>query len=376
MNVITVRDDAMNEFLSEAKWGAAERRPLPGDASTRHYIRLHLGTRTAMLMDQPQNAEAPLAAPDASPEERRTLGYNALARLAGADCTRFVAAARYLREQGLAAPEIYAADTANGFLLLEDLGDDLYTDVIGKGGNERALYQAAIDALVQLHAQGAPSVLTAGKPLFAYDETAQLAEIDLLTEWFLPATLGRPADFSELEEHRSLWRSALGQLNRDAAVFVHRDYHAQNLLWREDHSGLARVGMIDFQDALAGSPAYDLVSLLEDARRDVKPELAEAMMQLYLAQSCANGAPQDTERFHADAAILAAQRNAKIIGIFARLARRDGKPRYLAHLPRVWRYMEGDLSHPVLAPLKTWYDRILPREIRGVLKSDIAGASL
>ena len=127
---------------------------------------------------------------------------------------------------------------------------------------------------------------------------------------------------------------------------MHRDYHAQNLLWRGDRSGLARVGMIDFQDALAGSPAYDLVSLLEDARRDVAPELANAMMDRYLARSRAHGAVLDEERFRAEAALLAAQRNAKIIGIFARLAKRDGKPRYLAHLPRVWRYMEQDLSHP------------------------------
>ena len=374
MNVMSTREEAMTAFLLDAGWGAAVRRPLPGDASTRHYIRLHRGGRTAMLMDQPQSAEAPLAAPDASPEERRTLGYNALARLAGADCTRFVAAARYLREQGLAAPEIYAADTTHGFLLLEDLGVDLYTDVLANRGNERALYEAAIDALVRLHAKAAPAALAPDKPLFAYDETAQLAEIDLLTEWFLPAALGRPADFSDVEEHRALWRKALQTLDRDAAVFVHRDYHAQNLLWRGDRSGFARVGVIDFQDALAGSPAYDLVSLLEDARRDVAPELAEAMIELYLARSRGNGMKRDPARFRAGAAALAAQRNAKIIGIFARLAKRDGKPRYLAHLPRVWRYMERDLSHPVLAPLKAWYDRTIPPETRGELKLDIAGA--
>jgi aminoglycoside/choline kinase family phosphotransferase len=148
---------------------------------------------------------------------------------------------------------------------------------------------------------------------------------------------------------------------------VHRDYHAQNLLWRGDRSGLARVGMIDFQDALAGSPAYDLVSLLEDARRDVAPELADAMTQHYLAKCHAQGAILDAERLRAEAALLAAQRNAKIIGIFARLAKRDGKPRYLAHLPRVWRYMEQDLSHPELRRLKRWYDRNIPADARRVL---------
>jgi aminoglycoside/choline kinase family phosphotransferase len=156
-----------------------------------------------------------------------------------------------------------------------------------------------------------------------------------------------------------------------APVFVHRDYHAQNLLWRPELSGHARVGLIDFQDALAGSPAYDIVSLLEDARRDVNPALAAAMMERYLAKRHEAGAGLDAGQFHASAALLAAQRNAKIIGIFARLARRDGKPRYLAHLPRVWRYMESDLNHPALGRLKAWYDRTLPKEARSLRSEGI-----
>jgi len=375
MNVINARADAMTAFLADAGWGTAERHPLPGDASTRRYIRLRLGERTAMLMDQPQTAEAPVAGPNATAQERQALGYNALARLAGADCGRFVAAARYLRGRGLAAPDIYAADTQAGFLLIEDLGDDLYTDVLDGGGDEPALYEAAIDALVLLHAEAAPAALAGDKPLFAYDETAQLAEVDLLTEWFLPAALGRPVRPAEAEEHRALWRTALTALDGGAVVFVHRDYHAQNLLWRGGRSGLARVGVIDFQDALAGSPAYDLISLLEDARRDVAPELALAMTRRYLERAQVNGSPVEAEGFRASAALLAAQRNAKIIGIFARLAKRDKKPRYLAHLPRVWRYMEHDLQHPKLASLKHWYDRVIPKEARGALTLDVAGAT-
>jgi aminoglycoside/choline kinase family phosphotransferase len=368
------REDAVRAFLAEAGWSAAELRPLPGDASTRHYTRLHLGARTAMLMDQPQSAEAPVSLPDATVEQRRALGYNALARLAGADCARFVAAARYLRGRGLAAPEIYAADTGRGFLLLEDLGNDLYTGVLGDGGDERALYEAAIDALVRLHAEPAPAVLAPDKPLFSYDETAQLAEVELLTEWFMPVAFGRAADEAIIEEHRALWGHALAGLAGGAPVFVHRDYHAQNLLWRGDRSEIARVGVIDFQDALSGSPAYDLISLLEDARRDVALELAEAMTERYLARSREEGARIDEDEFRAAAALLAAQRNAKIIGIFARLAKRDSKPRYLVHLPRVWRYMERDLAHPALAPLRAWYERHVPREMRGVPALDFAGA--
>lgn len=288
-----------------------------------------------------------------------------MARLAGADCGRFVATARYLKGCGLAAPEILAADVAQGFLVLEDLGDDLYTDVIAKGGNEPAMYQAAIEALARLHAQPAPAVLPADKPLFLYDGTAMLAEVDLLTEWFLPLALNRAAGPDLADEHRALWQGALQDLD-GARVFVHRDFHAQNLLWRTGQTGLARVGIVDFQDALAGAPAYDVVSLLEDARRDVAPELARAMTDGYIAASRDEGVALDPAHFRLTAAVLAAQRNAKIIGIFARLFKRDNKPRYLAHLPRVWRYMEGDLQHPALAKLRSWYDRHVPKEARAI----------
>jgi hypothetical protein len=366
MTVATdARREAMAGFLAASGWGTAELKPLPGDASTRRYIRLHMNGRSALLMDQPQQAEAPTAGPDATPEARRALGYNALARLAGADCGRFVATARYLKNRGLAAPDILAADVAQGFLVLEDLGDDLYTDVIAQGGDERAMYQAAIEALARLHAQPAPPVLAAGKPLFIYDETALLAEIELLTEWFLPLGLKRPAGSDMADEHRALWQDVLHDLG-GSRVFVHRDYHAQNLLWRGDQKGLSRVGIVDFQDALAGSPAYDVVSLLEDARRDVAPELAHGMTEAYIAASRNEGVALDPAHFRLTAAVLAAQRNAKIIGIFARLYKRDNKPRYLAHLPRVWRYMEGDLQHPALTKLRSWYDRHIPKETRAI----------
>jgi aminoglycoside/choline kinase family phosphotransferase len=252
-----------------------------------------------------------------------------------------------------------------GFLVLEDLGDDLYTDVIANGGNERAMYQAAIEALARLHARPAPAVLPADKPLFPYDATAMLAEVDLLTEWFLPLALKRAAGAELTDEHRALWQGVLRDLD-GARVFVHRDFHAQNLLWRTGQKGLARVGIVDFQDALAGAPAYDVVSLLEDARRDVAPELARAMTDSYVAASRDEGVALDPAHFRLTAAVLAAQRNAKIIGIFARLFKRDNKPRYLAHLPRVWRYMEGDLQHPALAKLRSWYDRHVPKEARAI----------
>jgi aminoglycoside/choline kinase family phosphotransferase len=282
VNATSTRGDAVSRFIRAAGWGAADMEPLPGDASTRRYMRLHLSGRTALVMDQPQHAESAAAGANATPEERRALGYNALARLAGADCARFVAAAAYLRTCGLAAPEIYAADVKDGLLLIEDLGADLYTDVIQAGGDQIPLYETAIDVQVRLHEESAPATLAPGIPLFAYDETALIAETDLLTEWFVPAALGRAATQAEISEHRALWRDALSLVSGEK-VFVHRDYHAQNLIWRPRESGFLRVGLIDFQDALAGSPAYDVISLLEDARRDVPPELARAMTERYIA---------------------------------------------------------------------------------------------
>ncbi len=354
------RSEAMRSFLSDAGWQDAKQEPLPGDASSRRYIRMVKDGHSAMLMDQPQQAETPIAGVDTTPEERRELGYNAVARLAGADCVRFVAIAAHLRAVGLAAPEVYAADTKNGFLLLEDLGDNLYADALVSGADETELYATAIDALVAIHNEPTPAA-PGGIPLFDYDETALLAEIDLLTEWFLPMALGRPIELDEHIEHRNLWQSTLTLVLKDSRVFVHRDYHAQNLIWMPKRRGIARVGMVDFQDAVAGHPAYDLISLLEDARRDVSPALADAMTAHYLARSNVRSSP---EEFRSATAILAAQRNAKIIGIFARLAKRDRKPGYLNHLPRVWRYMEQDLENPALENLKAWYERMVPRETR------------
>jgi len=360
------RSAAMKDFLARNGWGGALVSPLPGDASTRRYARLALGGRKAMLMDQPQNAEAPPASANASEDARRALGYNALARLAGADCARFIAAAQWLRAHGLAAPEIYEADPAQGFVILEDLGDALFAEVLAEGGKEEDLYQHAVEVLAKIHAREAPAALAAGKPLFDYDLAAQIAETELLTEWFLPLALGRKATDEEHAEHENLWRAALSGIAGGKRVFVHRDYHAQNLLWLPQRKGVARVGLIDFQDAVAGSSAYDLISLIEDARRDVRPDLAEAATAHYLAAMRSQGVAVNEEKFRREMAVMAAQRNAKIVGIFARLYKRDGKARYLAFLPRVWAYLERDLRHPALTDLRAWYDRVIPKDKRAV----------
>jgi aminoglycoside/choline kinase family phosphotransferase len=359
------RAETMRAFLKSAGWSDPTVTPLAGDASTRRYFRVARAGRKAMLMDQPQNAETPVAHPNATPDERRALGYNAVARLAAGDVGRFVAVANYLRAQDLTAPEIYAADPAAGFALIEDLGDDLFADVLENGGNEHELYTAAADVLTKLHEQDAPALLAPGLPLFGYDETAHLAEIDLMTEWFMPLALGRAATDDEVREHRALWKAALDATRVHAPVLVHRDYHAQNLLWLPNNTSNARVGILDFQDAVAGSRAQDLMHLVEDARRDVSPDVTKATIWHYLDTMRARGAALDEEEFRAEMAIIAAQRNARIVGVFARLYKRDGKPRYLDYLPRVWGHLNGDLKHPALAPLKAWYDARIPLSARG-----------
>lgn len=375
------RQTAMKEFLARTGWGDAVLAPISADASTRRYVRLALGEKRALVMDQPQESEAPSQPEGASDSKRLALGYNALARLAGGDCARFVAVASYLRARGFSAPQIEAADYRNGFVLLEDLGDGLFAHVLKTGIDERSLYKSAVEVLARLHAETAPSHLTlpdtpgngaTNAPgaasrhlaLHAYDLTALTAETDLLGEWFLPLALGRGASREEMGEQRALWNEALGSLKTERPVFIHRDYHAQNLLWLPRRNALLRVGLIDFQDAVAGSSAYDLISLLEDARRDVSPQLAGWATQVYLDALGREGLRLDEQQFRQEMAVMAAQRNAKIVGIFARLYRRDAKPGYLRLLPRVWRHLERDLEHPALARLKQWYDRVIPQQKR------------
>jgi hypothetical protein len=364
--VADARAEAIGAFLASTEWARAKQRPLSGDASTRRYIRLFKNESSALLMDAPPKAESAACPPDASEAQRLKLGYNAAARLAGPDSRRFAAFAETLRILGLRAPEIYAADYEHGLLVIEDLGDDLFARAIERGARALPLYEAAIDVLSVLHAAPAPASLGregTNVPLLAYDRLAYKAEVDLAIEWLYPLLKGRALPQEARAEWDALWAAALARLGDGARVIVLRDFHAENLFWLPQRRGLARVGLIDFQDGLKGSPAYDLVSLLEDARRDVEPELASAMMERYIAAARSPGF--DADELRAQAALQGAQRNSKILGIFARLWARDGKPAYLKLVPRVWGYVERDLASPNLKDLKLWFDRYFPRELRG-----------
>ncbi len=335
------RAAADRAFLARLGWGDAHRARLAGDASFRHYDRLWRGTTSAVLMDAPPPKE---------------------------DVRPFVAIARWLEAHGFAAPRIIGADLEQGFLLLEDLGDDRYSRVIAADpALERPLYEAAIDVLAALHRLPVPEALPLAEggahPLPPYDEALYLREVLLFADWYMPAILGRVLTAAERAEFVDLWKAILAEIRDDHRVLVLRDYHADNLMWLPGRGAdaVGKVGLLDFQDAVRGYAAYDLVSLLEDARRDVAPEIAAAMIDRYLA---ATPAGANADAFRRAYAILGAQRNMKIVGIFTRLLARDGKGHYLALLPRVWGHLARDLAHPALAPMRAWVERMVPDDAR------------
>jgi aminoglycoside/choline kinase family phosphotransferase len=358
------REAAKTEFLARAGLADARREPLSGDASTRRYERLHLADgRRLIFMDQPPALESSVCPPDATPEQRIALGYNAASRLAAGSVAAFVGVADYLRRRGLSAPEILAHDVDAGLAVLEDLGDGLFASLIEQGEPEVPLYAAAVDVQAALQEAAPPAVLPAngaGWPLLSYDALALKIGTDTFLEWW-PQFAGLPA-FPEdaVAEWDALWAPVFARGEAQASVFTHRDYHAQNLLWLPERQGPARVGLLDFQDAVRAHPAWDLTHLLQDARRDVAPELEAAMLDRFLTQR-----PElDRAAFLADYRALAASNAARILGrVFARQALL-GRSQYRAYMPRTWRYLERNLADPELAGLKRWFDRHVPAEAR------------
>ncbi|KPP86547.1 MAG: phosphotransferase family protein [Rhodobacteraceae bacterium HLUCCO07] len=326
------RDALAAGFLARTDWADASIAPLAGDASNRRYLRLtHPAHGPAVLMDAP-------------PEK-------------GEDVRPFTRIARHLSSFGLSAPTILAEDETNGFLLLEDLGDDLFARVIPRDpALERPLYEAATDVLLALRDAPLPSGLAPYSPELMTELAA------LAFDWYLahsrrPDPAGRAgflAAFRPLLEHHVAEQSTL----------IQRDYHAENLLWLPSRHGPARVGLLDFQDAMTGHPAYDLVSLLQDARRDVPPEIEQAMIARYITASGADRDAFDTA-YH----LLGTQRNLRILGVFARLCLRDGKAHYVDLIPRVWGLLQRDLAHPALAPVAPLVRRALPEPTPDTLRT-------
>jgi len=324
------RNKLADEFIARATWSGANRKPLAGDASNRRYERLHLHGKSAVLMDAPHEK--------------------------GEDVRPFIQIARFLCDHGLSAPQILAEDPANGFLLLEDLGDDLFARVIPRDpAMERPLYEAATDALIHLHRVKPPEALA------LYSPAVMLDMASLAWRWYLGGGLAANDDAEQA--FRAAFAPILAQHCNDASVLIQRDYHAENLIWLPERNGPARVGLLDFQDAMAGHPAYDLVSVLQDARRDVPPSIEEEMIARYVS---ATG--QDDTAFRTAYAVLGVQRNLRILGVFGRLCLMGGKPHYIDLIPRVWGLLLRDLEHPALFPVATLIRDALPAPTSKILK--------
>lgn len=322
---------AAPDFLAAHGWGGAQILPLAGDASFRRYFRVVRDGTTAVLMDAPPEHE---------------------------DIGPFLGVAQHLLDRGFAPPRPLAVDRELGLLLLEDFGDDRVGPLLAREpGREPRIYESAVDILARLGADPAPSDLP------PYDDAAMAREVGLFTEWYAPALSLDVDAAGYVAAWREAWRS-VAERAAAAPVMVLRDYHADNLMVLP---GRDELGLLDFQDALAGHPAYDLVSLLQDARRDVAPALEEAMLARYAEAAQLD----DRDTFRADYEVLGAQRNTKILGIFTRLWKRDGKPHYLPLQPRVWSYLERNLAHPALASVRAWFDANIPADKRAAAWKDM-----
>jgi len=325
------RTDTIGTFLERAGWGDAVRTPLPGDASFRRYVRLNRGSEAALLMDAPPPKE---------------------------DVRRFAAIARHLNRLGFSAPAVLAIDVATGLLLIEDFGDETYSRLLSSPADEPELYVLATDLLIELHRQAEATAID----LPPYDDRRFLEEAVLFADWYLPAIRRAPLSEGDRAAFLDLWRDVLPTARAVPETLVLRDYHVDNLMRVAGREGVRACGLLDFQDAVIGPATYDLMSLVEDARRDVDATLAATLVDRYLAAF----PDVDADAFRTSLAILGAQRHAKVIGIFTRLDRRDGKPAYLDHIPRVWRLFERALDHPSLTDLRNWIDRTVPEDQRRV----------
>lgn len=353
------------DFLKAAGLADAARAPLPGDASTRRYERLTTAAGTTlMLMDQPSATESQPCDPSWTPAQRRAAGWNAVARLSAGRIEAFAAVAEHLRHAGLSAPDIIAVDPAAGLAVIEDFGDDLFVRAIERGEPQAPLYLAAVDTLARLHVTGLPPQTMQGAggewPLLTYDAVALQAGADLFVEWMPKLHPGLQFGAATLDEWRAVWAPVAAMGEEKAGVIAHRDYHAENLIWLPERIDHRRVGLIDFQDAVLAHPAWDLHSLLQDARRDVPPELEAMAFEHYCAVMMV-----DREVYRRDYVALAALNEARILGVFARLIARDGKPRYRQFMPRVWRHLNANLHQPGLEAAAVWFERHVPMERRG-----------
>jgi len=354
-----MRETQIKTFLKAAGWEQASRSPVQGDASNRRYERLDMNGHKAVLMDAPKGAETPSEPEGASVEDRRKLGYNAVARLAGPNLEAFAAIANELVIRGFSAPKIIAADLDLGFMLLEDFGAGVYAKVIrADAAQERLLYEAATDTLAAIYRSSFPSVMHYKAHSWRvrdYDEAALLAEMDLCHDWYAK-DFGREITADMRAEFTAAWQEVLPLLGAHPSGLALRDFHAENLFWLPEREATSKVGLIDFQDALMVHPAYDLMSFITDIRRDVDPALKDHL----IARFCEKSGLKDDGDFRAAYAVLGAQRGTKLLGFPVRADLKFGKPQYRALLPRVKHHLQDDLSHPALKGVRAWFETYIP----------------
>jgi tRNA threonylcarbamoyl adenosine modification protein YjeE len=347
------RLQALRQFLSLAGLVDAKRQRMAGDASTRSYARLFRDDSAVILMNSPRRPDGPAIYDGQS--------YSAAVHLAE-DVKPFVAIANGLRQRGLSAPAIHHADLDAGFLVTEDFGREGFVE----GDPPRPIverYEAATDVLADLHREVLPETLPLAPHITykipVFDVDAMLVEIGLMLEWYLPDRHVEPTN-NLRAEFVMQWRDLLNKTAAKPRTWVLRDFHSPNLIWLNERSGICKVGVIDFQDAVLGPAAYDLVSLLQDARIDVPEQLELALLTRYIKARHAADGTFDPAGFAETYAIMSAQRNTRLLGTFARLNRRDGKPQYLRHQPRIWTYLTRSLAHPVLSGIRGWYADHVP----------------
>ena len=319
------RDHQIKAFLADCGWAKADRRPLFDDASNRKYERLYCreSGRRAVLMNAPPDSCGSLQS--------------------------FKSVTSFLRGLGLSAPEIYEYDDNAGLMLLEDLGEDLVARLLERTpGLEAEIYRAAIDVL---------AVFRSGKELRPFPEHSPEMQSELASlaiDWYLPNATGTEPSTDLRSEFKGIVKSLVAEMGAPS-LFVHRDFHAENIIWLPERDGLKRVGLLDYQDGAVGYRAYDLVSLLEDARRDI-PDLLRNDLVTRFAQA----AGVETELIETELAISGTQRNLRILGVFARLAVRDRKRGYVRLMPRVWNHLQRDLCHPRLFDLANFIEQHFP----------------
>ena len=360
----------IREFLARTGNASHAVSYLQGDASVRRYARLLApdGTET-ILMDWPPQPDGPPI--------RDGLPYSKIAHLAEG-VAPFVAIGQALAAAGVSTPRILDHDLDAGLLVLEDFGDRVFGVEMRVNADQAQLWRAGVDTLIALRPASPPAVMTVpgGQTVLMphYNAQALGIETELLLDWYWPASHGSPVPADMRAQYGHLWAAIFARLTTLPTGWALRDYHSPNLLWLPDRAAPRNVGVIDFQDAQIGPHAYDLVSLLQDARVDVPAAVEAELLTHYCDTVAARDPAFDAAAFRWSYAALGAQRNSKILGIFARLAHRDGKPQYLAHIPRIWSYLKRDLAHPELGPLKAWYDRAFPESIRHQPLSPTASA--